>query len=713
MTEPAGTVAELDPAEELDELSLDELEGRRTVKLEAVPGDFHRNTKGTPYVADPSGELVKSGDRKGLPKLTPYSRPSGYGDVIENQTNLTKWGERKILEGLRRDPHLLTRVVNLAIEDPDDKGTKAELDALAELAKKAGKAFLAAERGTFVHELTEEHDRGAPWLTKLERADAELELAEPAAVALLRAWRATCEFYGLEILANEIRLVNDTIRAAGTTDRIVRLSRDLTFRHGRRKVLIPAGTVLILDIKTGKVDPKFSHGYAIQLAIYAGSVLYDPDTFTRTPMPWPVDQTWGLIAHLPVLDALAGAARCELILIDLAAGREAAELARQAKAWGKRTNLLAPCLEAPAAVTADGEILELAPGLVSAEAARADLIADVPPIGDESGGHGQVNLSCDKLDPVPITPADPFDGLTAPVERAAVMGPTRAPAADLAAELEAIGAADEAEKATPGDPTERARISAEIDRLRSNATALAALVAAIQAAGIPSLKAKADHNAWELRRLAELVRAVDQEHGTFDQTEADRAALAAHTAAALERRRNQARPDTAPVVPPRGPGDEGEDLTPADVEDLRQQLEALNAADPARFAWLMARAAEAHHGPYTWHVKSRPSERRWAISWAVMMVGLLAGDEFAARVKAAGSAAPCDPEEAPRAVLAHVVGDEWPIDPRIPLGVVFGALTIDEATHLAELAARVHDAPAGVFTTDRTGALVVRSTVAA
>lgn len=107
-----------------------------------------------------------------------------------------------------------------------------------------------------------------------------------------------------------------------------------------RTITIPAGTVLVLDIKTGGLNPNYSRKYAPQLAAYAAAVPYDPETDTRSTWPWPIDQDVALIAHIPVADLLA-TGRCDISLVpvDLAAGRHAAELCVAAKAWNARRDI--------------------------------------------------------------------------------------------------------------------------------------------------------------------------------------------------------------------------------------------------------------------------------------------------------------------------------------------------------------------------------------
>jgi hypothetical protein len=318
---------------------------------------FDRDHLGAPKIAHPT-RLVKSGPRTGLPFMDTYGRPSSLGKQIENSYNLTKWGERMALLGLGIDASIRQRAERLAEAPPearDEQAWKDEADALIVDAKNAAKAWAAAEQGTHGHEITEDDDDDRDWI---ERAQAGEILGVPveAQRAMIEAWRAMLADTGLEVLGVEVPVVHDDWRQAGTLDRIVRLTRDLTFGT----VTLPAGLVVVLDLKTGKLRTTargdriyYWQSYAVQIACYArANAIYEADTHTRRPIPWPVNPDVALIAHLPVADAIEGKARCELILVDVAAGAEAAELCVRAKQWDSGA-------EAAKSVFARGPVFEV------------------------------------------------------------------------------------------------------------------------------------------------------------------------------------------------------------------------------------------------------------------------------------------------------------------------------------------------------------------
>ena len=349
-----------------------------------TPGDFARHPHtGAPYVTDPTrtsrpkgtkAELLAMCETHGVEvpdtmpttgkrptnadlirlleaagvgpaALVQYGRPSGFGKQIENATNLQKWAERMVALGVARG------VVDLVIDpaavadvDPESREGKDILDRVARHAKTLAKADLAAERGTHHHELTEDDDEGRDFVARIAAGEA-LAVPRPVQTGVVEVWRLALAASGVEICEVEAKCVDDRWRLAGTLDRVARLTRDLHFVtvHGER-VTLKAGTVLILDIKTGRLRlergrPIYWHGYAVQLASYAQSVPYDPDTGERGEWSEPIDQRYAIIAHLDVLAALDGNAICRFILVDLEAGREAGDLVCQAKAWEKRRDV--------------------------------------------------------------------------------------------------------------------------------------------------------------------------------------------------------------------------------------------------------------------------------------------------------------------------------------------------------------------------------------
>lgn len=288
---------------------------------ERKPGEFARSRTGAPWVVDASrmtdsklklAELIALCAEHGIevppkPKVArlkellgdlakrgtkvQYGRPSSLGKQIENTTNLQKWSERAVALGAYLGVQELCETLSTLSDQQlnlDDEQARELLDATAVRAKNRAQAGIAAERGTHGHELTEDHDNEVDWVRRAERGE-DLGLPLDVQSALVAAWQKMLVEYDLEILAVETTCVDDVWRQAGTLDRIARLRKDLRFIQPTGEiVVVPAGTVLILDIKTGKLRldqagfVSYWHGYSVQLASYAQSVPYDPDTDTRS-----------------------------------------------------------------------------------------------------------------------------------------------------------------------------------------------------------------------------------------------------------------------------------------------------------------------------------------------------------------------------------------------------------------------------------------------
>jgi hypothetical protein len=265
-----------------------------------VVDDFPRDRYGRPMIVPADGG-----------KPLPYGRPSSFGKKLEDTYGLEQWQRRMVTVGLARTPSLVARAATIP-GDPKawTKAHKADLNAIADEALIAAKANQAADIGTSLHRMTELADLG----------EDITHLPEPFA-ADVAAYRAGMVAHGFTIDAAhvECRMVCDELRLAGTTDRIP---------------YVPTiGKHRILDLKTGESIELAALGYAVQLAVYAHSVLYDVATGERTPID--LDLSTALIVHLP-----AGKASFTLYEVDVAAGWEAALVCAEIDRWRKRKNLL-------------------------------------------------------------------------------------------------------------------------------------------------------------------------------------------------------------------------------------------------------------------------------------------------------------------------------------------------------------------------------------
>lgn len=262
-------------------------------------------------------------DRWGRPMIwlpdksarVPYQRASSIGKKLDDTTNIIRWKNRLVAQGIANNTHLRLKVA--AAGD-----NRSELNAICEEAFESAGGSVKAEIGTALHALTEKLDKGE---TNCFVPD---EYADD-----LYAYQVAVEPF--EWLAIEQFLVNDEIQVAGTPDRIAELRESLAFENG---VVLPAGWRGIVDLKTGSVD--FPHGFSAQLGTYAHSEFYDAESGKRSPLPPGVDDKWGVLIHLP-----AGEGRAELYLLDIEAGYKAAFLALEVDRWRKQKGLTSPMKE--------------------------------------------------------------------------------------------------------------------------------------------------------------------------------------------------------------------------------------------------------------------------------------------------------------------------------------------------------------------------------
>jgi hypothetical protein len=264
-------------------------------KDEARP-DFNRGAGGEPLIPDTDGKVQR------------YARMSSFGDTLEEKSGLNNWLVAKAMEGAAKDQSILARAIAASpYEDHKSDWTKLRQDAI-----QAGRGSFKADVGTAVHAMSErweqesDYDPGGKFTPALE------------------AYSKVQGALGLKSQLIECQIVNDEIRGAGTADRLYELTKPLVTPDGQ--VLLP-GTLVIGDLKTGSSLDFSAPGYAIQLAGYAGGVLYDVVSNVRLPTP-SINQRWAIIMHLSVEDC-----HCEFIWVDLEVGRFGGRLAEEVREW--------------------------------------------------------------------------------------------------------------------------------------------------------------------------------------------------------------------------------------------------------------------------------------------------------------------------------------------------------------------------------------------
>lgn len=276
--------------------------------------DFRRVGRGVPFVIDPhTGKRVR------------YSRSSNAGKVLDDESNLTDWKLRTVVAGAAQRPELMASASVLDIDT-----NKKELREIAEQCLVAGKGERRAVIGTAVHAMFDHIDRADGWVPP------------PQYLELCEAYRETLTVWGLVPEEIEIHCINDRFRLAGTLDRRYRTVATLVAPDGS---VIPIGSYLVGDIKTGKELEYASGSYATQLAAYVDSMRYNVETDERTPFVPESVPDWAIVIH-----AESSGTRVDVYWVDIEAGRRGCQLANEVRAWRRRTDLLTIARRMPVSV---------------------------------------------------------------------------------------------------------------------------------------------------------------------------------------------------------------------------------------------------------------------------------------------------------------------------------------------------------------------------
>lgn len=258
-----------------------------------------------------------------------FTRTTTFIDVLDDKTNLDAWNMRMVLIGVAKDTRFLE---GISLMDPEDKEDKDELNRRAQAAKLVAGAEDKADKGTFLHGLSELVDMGHDLPDGISFGD----------VIDMDSYRSNTRWR--KIVHLEQLVVNDQYHVAGTPDRVSEIRVEEFRKEFPRMfeeyggLVAPDGSIvlpgqrLITDLKTGSVE----YGalkMAMQLAMYSRSKLYNKETGQRTPLR-KINRKWGLIDHLP-----AGKGNHTLYWADLTLGWRAVRLAydvREIRRLGKR-----------------------------------------------------------------------------------------------------------------------------------------------------------------------------------------------------------------------------------------------------------------------------------------------------------------------------------------------------------------------------------------
>jgi hypothetical protein len=258
-------------------------------------------------------------------KVRGYTRSTTIAGTLDDTYELGRWQMAKVAYGLGRRPDL----VDLAAgHDPDTD--RQIYRTIVDEASAAAATTSAANTGTALHRFTE--------LIDLDRST--IEACPERWHRHLRSYTEQMARIGFEVVADHVEQIvaNDSYRIAGQIDRILRATRTVTIPIAGKTFTLPAGTQIVGDLKTGKVDDHRILKFSIQISIYANHETTwhpdhsHPDGGTRGPAI-PLDTRVAIIIHLPAGNPDAP---CDLYGVDLEAGYDAFLCAMEARAH--RTN---------------------------------------------------------------------------------------------------------------------------------------------------------------------------------------------------------------------------------------------------------------------------------------------------------------------------------------------------------------------------------------
>lgn len=311
-----------------------------TEREDEPPSNVPRDRYDQPIIVLPDGSLRA------------YRRASKHGGRIEDEYGINQWGKRCVVYGMSRAHHLVVRAQAVRTLDQSSEDIAALQD-IADRADIIAAADAGAVTGTGLHKLSERQDAGE-----------DLSWLDPNTAKALEVYQYLMAPF--RVLATELFVILDELGAAGTLDRAVMLLVDLEWPDG---VVIPAGTILIIDIKTGKISSAqyWASGYTVQQLVYATGTPYRPGvTLLKDPkkrsvqnieriydqpgdhgriswdevgVPGGPSQRWALILHVPALDPTK--AKWERVDLDVARGDAEASRAAWERARVKRADRFA------------------------------------------------------------------------------------------------------------------------------------------------------------------------------------------------------------------------------------------------------------------------------------------------------------------------------------------------------------------------------------
>lgn len=211
----------------------------------------------------------------------------------------------------------ITTLINEYDGDPyyrgRDGGTQSGKNRLCRAVDKAADVAGASSKsalGTEFHKLGELVNRGKRPTLVREQLRSHLEHYQQRVAPV-------------NFLAQEILVVNDDLKRAGSIDYLMELPAGMTTPDG---ITHDEPLVVAADLKTGQWAVRFPATVYAQLAGYGTGVRYDQETNTREPLHERLSPRWGVMVHYPLADADP---KVDFYWIDMAVGLQAAQLSNR------------------------------------------------------------------------------------------------------------------------------------------------------------------------------------------------------------------------------------------------------------------------------------------------------------------------------------------------------------------------------------------------
>jgi len=295
---------------------------------------IRRGPWGKPWVTT-NGEPLDWGPDPDRPSDKPfnaelYFRPSDMSGYLDSAENLSPYQQAQAVFGVvtEKVPSLIWQFRALASEHKDPwKAAKGEVKDLLRQARMLGGEENKSGIGSSIHRFCHLRDIGEECVYPVSQLEEWLDCYEEAMQVF-------------DVLMDEEFVVCDEVRTAGNFDRLLRARRDLKFKRDGQDIVIPEGTILVGDIKSGAHDANFALKPTVQTAIYGHSELYDQETGKREPLQCSLSHA--VLIHVPF--HAGGNPRCDIYPLDMDYGWHLAKMAAQIPAarslkLGKRTRL--------------------------------------------------------------------------------------------------------------------------------------------------------------------------------------------------------------------------------------------------------------------------------------------------------------------------------------------------------------------------------------